>query len=677
MAAQPAGPTYYALLVGIDSYPEDSGPLDSCARDVREISKCLEKNNAGTVHTTILVAAAKDNSPDSAAHPEGRPTYDNVMSGLQHITERAKEGDFVYIHYSGHGTRLPPGRRNAFSNHNTGDLAWVVLQDSKDGVQIRYLYGSHLAQRIKGMVERGLRVTLILDCCHSGSVMRDDDDDDMMNDGGARYLEYDAEVDAAFPPEVHGDEDIDDSSSTLVPLPGARRRTYRDASMLPSWMIDPHGFSVIAACGPHEIARHVRLASGAQHGRLSYFLIEVFRDSNLGGFRGQFEDIYERLRIRFLQRFPTQNPMWYGNRQHEFSGIVPMLDPASPRSGSLYPVTLQSDGRWQLEGGQAHGICIGDQLDVVELGYLAVVTEVRGLTSDLDIVSPSDVGTKKGWPARARTKFSLRKYPVQLMLGLSNDTSRCEEIQSKRPWLKILFHEHELRDPPFRVNPVSTSLAAGYEIRDESGEVFKHVGAELSDLDQALNTVEHLAKFRLFNELSNGPSPISCDVRLVNAKTGQTFRPGTIVEATHKDRLNINVNNKGFDILYVHLYNLLPCWDIKNMLMGGYDVLHPRTRPREPESVETSFKRRGRKPYKIDMEIPKELIEQGHQECMDIIKVLITKRPTSFEPWRLPKIGEAPSYEAPTLRGEDEQNTKASEQWVALTFPVHISKHSA
>ncbi|KAL7622014.1 hypothetical protein AAE478_007515 [Parahypoxylon ruwenzoriense] len=673
MEVQASGPTYYALLVGIDSYPKDHSPLNSCARDVREISKCLEKNTPATLHTTVLVAAAEDDPPDPAGHQEGRPTYPNVMSSLQRITEQAEAGDMVYIHYSGHGTRVPPGRRNAFSNHNTGDLAWVVLQDSEAGVRVRYLHGSHLAQKIRGMVAKGLRVTLVLDCCHAGSVMRDDAADDV----DARFLEYDADIDAAFPSEAH-EEDINPSRVPDL-LPGARYRAYRDVSMLPSWMIDPEGFSIITACGPHEIARHIRLESGALHGRLSYFLIETLQGSDPGGFRGQFGDIYERLRTKFLQHFPMQNPMWYGNRQHEFFKAVPMSGPAWQSSGPTYPVTKQPDGRLQLEGGQAHGIYNDDKFDILELGCSAVVKKVRGLTSDLDIVSldPPNVSEGKGWRAKARTTFSLRQYPVLLKLGLpdTDEVSHWEEIRSKRPWLRISFNENELHDPPFfRVNSLSASGSEGYEILDASNEAFKQMDTELLNPDQTLDAVEHLAKFRLFHDLSHESSlSLPCNVRLVNIKSGKTFNPGVVAEATQNDRLNLTVDNQGSDIFYVHLYNLRPCWDIMNIFKGSYDVLHPRSHPKEPGSVRTTFKRQGRRSYGISVTIPEELIRQGQQECVSVIKVLITKRPTSFEPLALPKIGEALSYKAPAPRGEeDEQNMDDSEHWVALNFYIRI-----
>ncbi len=96
------------------------------------------------------------------------------------MQSRAKAGNFVYIHYSEHGTTI--GSFNEFSNGATGDLALVLLE-GVTGTNLRYLEGLELANLLRNMVDKGVTVTLILDCCFSGSVMGDD--------SSTRYLSYD------------------------------------------------------------------------------------------------------------------------------------------------------------------------------------------------------------------------------------------------------------------------------------------------------------------------------------------------------------------------------------------------------------------------------------------------------------------------------------------------------
>ena len=72
----------------------------------------------------------------------------------------------------------------------------LVLFDELHG--IRYLLGLELAQLLKQMVERELLVTVVLDCCFSGEVVRHHDSDMT----GIRAINYDPIIAAAYPPNI-------------------------------------------------------------------------------------------------------------------------------------------------------------------------------------------------------------------------------------------------------------------------------------------------------------------------------------------------------------------------------------------------------------------------------------------------------------------------------------------
>lgn len=160
--------SHYAILIGINVYAER--PLKGCVRDVQEIKKYLEEMPS-PVHIEMFTAtdSADPNSRGPAEDPMLWPTYENVTSSLEKTTSLAKHGDFVNVHYSGHGTRMEAS--SEFSNRSTGDLALNLLEEG-EGNNIRYLRGLELAFFLKAMVDKGLIVTLVLDCCFSGSVLR-------------------------------------------------------------------------------------------------------------------------------------------------------------------------------------------------------------------------------------------------------------------------------------------------------------------------------------------------------------------------------------------------------------------------------------------------------------------------------------------------------------------------
>jgi hypothetical protein len=155
--------THYTILIGIDAYSQ--GPLSGCVRDVKDIKNYLE-GVSNSVHIQMFTAT-KSADPKLCSLDEDPvlwPTYQNVTSSFNEITSLANTGDFVYIHYSGHGNRTQFEPHNEFSNRSTGDLALILLDGEKENY-VRPLWGSRLAIALKAMVDKGLVVTLVLDCC--------------------------------------------------------------------------------------------------------------------------------------------------------------------------------------------------------------------------------------------------------------------------------------------------------------------------------------------------------------------------------------------------------------------------------------------------------------------------------------------------------------------------------
>ena len=262
--------SHYAILIGINAYPDS--PLESCVRDVQKIKEYLE-SKLPSVGIQTLTASSSDTPLE---HPESWPTCRNVTSALEMVTSRAQPGDFIYIHYSGHGTRLGPYYER--SNQSTGDLALVLLDE--DGSRAMSLPGPRLADLLKSMVDKTLVITLVLDCCFSASVYRD-------RDPNVRYLSC-SRI----------------GTSTCLPIPeydladGNTRSTSRDASIRDNWLLDPDRYTILAACGPHEKAKGGSEASkkGERYGALSYFLFKALSDYGLGR---RHKDIHRHLYAKF------------------------------------------------------------------------------------------------------------------------------------------------------------------------------------------------------------------------------------------------------------------------------------------------------------------------------------------------------------------------------------------
>ncbi|KAF2647210.1 hypothetical protein K491DRAFT_723631 [Lophiostoma macrostomum CBS 122681] len=184
--------THWALIIGVNYYPgRNNRNLKGCVQDT--ISTKLYLNNTIKSGLDIVVLTASTPSIDGnppPEKPEAWPTYHQVKCQLERIIDMSKSGDHVYIHYSGHGTKVnEKGRRY---------LALLLLDDN--GCKSRHFRTSrNLAPDLQKMVEKGLRVTLVLDCCFSGRVARNSD----YHGFDVRYLEYDPIPDSAA---IHKEE---------------------------------------------------------------------------------------------------------------------------------------------------------------------------------------------------------------------------------------------------------------------------------------------------------------------------------------------------------------------------------------------------------------------------------------------------------------------------------------
>ena len=208
MNGQQTIPTHYAILIDINAYPDS--PLESCVRDVHKIKECLE-SKLPSVDIQSLTASGGDTPLE---HPESWPTCRNMTSALEKVLSRAQPGDFIYIHYSGHGTGLDPCYE--LSCQSTGDLALILLNE--DSSRVRLLPGPRLAGLLKSMVDKALIITLVLDCCFSASVYRN-------GDPNVRYLSCGRIGALTYPPiPEYGLAD------------GNTHSTNRDASMRDKWL---------------------------------------------------------------------------------------------------------------------------------------------------------------------------------------------------------------------------------------------------------------------------------------------------------------------------------------------------------------------------------------------------------------------------------------------------------
>ncbi|XP_020151668.1 metacaspase-4-like [Aegilops tauschii subsp. strangulata] len=142
-----------ALLVGIN-YPGTKAELRGCHNDVDRMHRCLV-DRFGFEEDDIRVLVDRDGSSGPL------PTGANIRRALARLVGAACPGDFLFFHFSGHGTRLPA---ETGQDDDTGYDECIVPSDmnliTDDDV-------SELVQKVPD----GCIFTIISDSCHSGGLL--------------------------------------------------------------------------------------------------------------------------------------------------------------------------------------------------------------------------------------------------------------------------------------------------------------------------------------------------------------------------------------------------------------------------------------------------------------------------------------------------------------------------
>ncbi len=136
-----------ALLIGIN-YKGTSSELNGCITDVNNIRGYLSKKGYSSQNIKVL-------TDDTSL----KPTRVNILSCLLELV--VSDAKTLFFHYSGHGS---------YVKDEDGDET-----DGKDECLCPIDYtrvGMILDDEIRGILQclnRGKNLTMILDCCHSGS----------------------------------------------------------------------------------------------------------------------------------------------------------------------------------------------------------------------------------------------------------------------------------------------------------------------------------------------------------------------------------------------------------------------------------------------------------------------------------------------------------------------------
>jgi len=415
MAAQ------HALLIGINRYPNiPNASLQGCVSDM-ELMRSLLVDRFG------FPAERTRTLRDEEA------TQQAIRGALAGMAAAVGQDDVVVLFYAGHGSRMAdprqPGRM----------IESIVPCDSGRGETPNLdIIDEEIDRWVQAVNGKTPFVTLIFDCCHSGSVTRDP--------FGEATRE--APADLRPPDSIFGGGPLPEAFAASRDVDGGDKA---------GWLPERRRAVVVAACRADELASEHKAFTGqavVRHGALTFFLGQTLAQAPAGA---TWRDVFEQAAPRVTAKYGRQHPQIEGRMDERLFGTEEI------RPASYLPVLAVGDGTVELGGGAAHGVRPGSRWTVRPPGAR------HG--DEGDEVASVEVETVRAATATARLVEA--REPGRLAVGL-----------------RSFLREQKLPEPGLRV-----ALAAPDEPRARlavalRGEPLLSLVAEPGDADVLVRWVE-------------------------------------------------------------------------------------------------------------------------------------------------------------------------------------------
>lgn len=267
----------FALTVGLNAvdpghYQGWSGHLVACEADAKDMAAVLQAQ--GFTVTTLLTRQA---------------TRDAVRNGIAAIAKEAKSGDIFIYTNSSHGGQLP----DLNGDEDDGLDETICMFDGE--VVDDEIYA------LLGKLAAGVRVLVLSDSCHSGTVLRMAQSGDMI----------------ASPPPA-------DRVPRAMPRDVAARTYYANRAMYEKILKDPANKAarqaikasalLISGCMDNQTS-----SDGAFNGLFTGTLLRVW---NGGKFSGNYKKFWKKI-VSLMPSDQTPNFFWATARDPVFEGQTP------------------------------------------------------------------------------------------------------------------------------------------------------------------------------------------------------------------------------------------------------------------------------------------------------------------------------------------------------------------
>lgn len=369
--------TNRALLVAVTAYPNlpKKNWLVGPNHDAELVRDYLTTNTQMPFDVNNVTVLA-----DGVEGAKGSPTHAAILAGLKDLAEQSAPGDFVYLHFSGHGSQQP----EMVKGKETDGLDEIFLpadtnlwKDREKGVP-NALVDDEFGAALDAIRARGAFVWFVIDACHSGTATRD-----VTSPGDAVTEREVKPEDLGIPDEAIADAENAAAGSSRAVGEATRESALTDSATPQSAAALKGGLVAFYAAQTTETTPERPMPRGQEgatsYGVFTYTLFQRIAENPNMTYRQLGQAILQQYAADSQQR-PT--PLFEGELDVRVFGSE-KIDPVMQ-----WPVKV-SGSQVELSAGLLHRLSPGTRLVILPsptsemkdaLGYLEV-TSARNLAS--------------------------------------------------------------------------------------------------------------------------------------------------------------------------------------------------------------------------------------------------------------------------------------------------------
>ena len=599
-------PAKHALIVGIDQYSnfEERYQLSGCVNDARLIK-------------SILIEHFDFNGSEITELHNAAASQQGILQAMDRLANQIGHDDIVVFHFSGHGSR----RTSSKPDEGTGMDSTITPADSGcvDPFPNLDIIDDVIHEWLERLSRKTRNITLIFDCCHSGTITRDASSAKVRGVPADRRSLPAMGVDPARLP--------------------ARRKTEKQRAGSVNWLEISDAYVVISGCRDDEYSHEYAFEQDGEmirSGALTHFLTRALLQARPGT---TYRDVFELARQGVNTRFPQQHPQIEGAQEREIFGVRD-IEPLR-----FISVVSVDGGSVTLGGGAAHGLLVGSlwtayppgtkqtrdsaplaTIEITRVGTLTSGGRIRSREAELP------VGARCVESAPAASQFLL-SVDLSALDASADQNFRQHLVQSKLLALAQTSEAADMRVQLLKPGQASSPSEAGprqtasveeatWEIVDRAGQRAMPLRAVDGDaaIEALLGNLESIARFRNALALDNPASSLAVEFNIyrVNADGELENANGGDFVFDEGDRLAFEIVNHEDRNIFVNVLNF--------GLTGGIALLYPPGRAGEMIAPGKSI-RIGVGEQRMTLEVPKSFQAKRGTEAL---KAFISTDETDF-----------------------------------------------